>query len=449
MKNLKRIIVTASAKSYPKTNDIIANAKSTLNISNVIYLSDDKPTFPANLTNQQQLEYMKETLVITTRKSTPFITTFASPGKIVEDLGTILTLGWHCSYNCNFCYLLGSMLYRKWQEVYVNIDEIDKQISFEKYVHPAILTVWSLYGDFKNEKLLKIPKDFKETADWIRERFINKNIYTDDKAKAFIKANLKKIFKRLGEDILQGDVLILDGKTDGFYDINKKHKPWLNFSEYTDFLAIDPVTDFSSELITLLKKHPDIQISARTKSSNVDNLLTYNATDNVKLAINFNTQYAIDNFEIGTASLVDRIEAAKKIQNKNGFLLKVVIEPIMVYPNYESEYLQLVDRLKNELDLTKVIDITFGGVRYKAKLINTIEEVYPQNKLNLNGNALVSFSGDRIRYNEQIREDLYKKMKDSFEKINGLTLRLAAETPEMWDKVGLDKEAHIAKSVVQ
>ena len=260
---------------------------------------------------------------------------------------------------------------------------------------------------------------------------------------------MKKIFKRLGEDILQGDVLILDGKTDGFYDINKKHKPWLNFSEYTDFLAIDPVTDFSSELITLLKKHPDIQISARTKSSNVDNLLTYNATDNVKLAINFNTQYAIDNFEIGTASLVDRIEAAKKIQNKNGFLLKVVIEPIMVYPNYESEYLQLVDRLKNELDLTKVIDITFGGVRYKAKLINTIEEVYPQNKLNLNGNALVSFSGDRIRYNEQIREDLYKKMKDSFEKINGLTLRLAAETPEMWDKVGLDKEAHIAKSVVQ
>ena len=110
MKNIKRIIVTDSAKSYPKTRDIINNAKSKLNITNIIYLNNDKPTFPAGSTDRQKLEYMKETLVITTRKSTPFITTFASPGKIVEDLGTILTLGWHCSYNCNFCYLLRSML---------------------------------------------------------------------------------------------------------------------------------------------------------------------------------------------------------------------------------------------------------------------------------------------------------------------------------------------------
>ena len=449
MKNIKRIIVTDSAKSYHKTRDIINNAKSKLNITNIIYLNNDKPTFPAGSTDQQKLEYMKETLVITTRKSTPFITTFASPGKIVEDLGTLLILGWHCSYNCNFCYLLKSMLRRQWQEVYVNLEKLEKEIVFEKYVHPAILTLWSLYSEFKSEKQLKIPKNFKDTADWLRVRFIQESIDTDKKAIDFMKKNFLKLFYKLGEDKLKGHIRKLRGKISEFYDANKKFKPWLNVSEYTDFFAIDLITDFSSDIIKILQNNPEIQISGRTKSSNVDNFLTFNATDNVKLAINFNTQYAIDNFEIGTASLDERIESAKKIQNRNGFLLKVVIEPIMVYPNYESDYLQLVERLKTELDLTKVVDISFGGVRYSTKHVNLINKVYPKNKLDLSSKNLVYFPKDRIRYSEMIREDLYKKIKKSFNRRKGLTLRLAAETPAMWDKVGLDKEAHIAKSVVQ
>ena len=89
MKKIKRIIVTRSAQNYPKTNEIVTRAKNTFQINDIIYLQNEKPEFPKGYSKQQEFEYMKETLVLTTRKSTPFVTTFASPGNIVENIGSM------------------------------------------------------------------------------------------------------------------------------------------------------------------------------------------------------------------------------------------------------------------------------------------------------------------------------------------------------------------------
>ncbi len=446
MQNIKRIIVTKSAAHNSKTKKIIDNATRLLNIKETLFLTSEQPKFPANFDKKQQLEYMKETLVITTRKATPFVTTFASPGKIVEDLGSILTLGWHCSYNCSFCYLLGSMFQRKWQEVYVNIDDLEKQISYEEYVHRSILTIWSLLSKYHNQTILKIPPELKSTADWLRKRYIAKKINSDSKSIEFLSNNFKYIFEtKLKIDDFE---VSLKQKIQKYYKLNRKFLPWLNVSEYTDFLAIDPLTEFSSDLNRILKKHNNIQINIRTKSSNVDGILKYPAKKNVKIAINFNTEYAINNFEVGAVSLDERIKAAKKIQNTKGFLLKIVIEPIIIYQNYEHDYLNLVDRLKKEINLSAVEDFTFGTVRFKTKLVKLVDTVYPNNNLNLNDKNLIKFPKDRIRYEESIRADLYSKIKSRLSS-TGLVVRLAAETPEMWDRVGISKEKHIAKSVNQ
>lgn len=448
MKNLKRIIIAKSAAGYPKTEDIVNRAKEFVSLNNIIYLQDDRPAFPIGLNDEQRYNYLKETLVLTTRKTTPFITTFASPGKIVEDLGTILTLNWHCSYNCQFCYLVGSMHQRQWQEAYVNIDDLEKQIVLEKFVHCSILTIWTMLSKISKEKLLKIPNNLKAKADWLRKRYILKNIDTDKKAMTFLESNFTKIFS--------GMVEITDKKKDKlikslpkYYAANKKYLPWLNVSEYTDFLAIDSLTDFSSDLIKILDRHPDIQISMRTKSANVDNLMNCKSKTRMKIAINLSPQYAIDNYEIGTPSLKDRIEAAKKIQFSNGIQLKLVVEPIIAYDGYESDYLQLIDEIKKEINLNEVIDFSFGTVRYKTKLVNQINKSIPHNNLNLNGPTLVNYAKDRIRYEKSIRISIYQKILLRLKAYKNLVKRLAAETPEMWDDVGLDKEAHISKSVSQ
>ena len=443
MSQFTRTIVTPSALSYNKTKEIISRA----NVKHVEYIANEHPVFPKNLDQQQRYEYIKQTLVITTRKSTPFITTFASPGKIVEDLGTILTLGWHCSFRCQFCYLIGSLYQRQWQEVYVNLDDLEKQIQYEKYVHRSILTIWSMLTFITKEPQLKIPDGLKTTADWLRKRFIQNEIGTDRKAKAFLRNNLDSIFAKLG--IKDYSLTTLKRNIPHLYLSNSSFLPWLNVSEYTDFLAIDNITDFTSDLMRIMESDHDIRINLRTKSDNVSNLLSFNPSGRIKVAINFNTQYAIDNYELGTASLDSRIEAAKKIQRAKGFLLKIVVEPIMVYDGYENDYIDLIDRLKREIDLNKIVDISFGTVRYKTKLINTINRMIPNNTLNLEAESLINFPKDRIRYEESIRKNIYEKMIRKLKRFKNLTIRLAAETPEMWDQIGLNKEAHIAKSITQ
>ncbi|MCX6170130.1 MAG: hypothetical protein NTX65_12365 [Ignavibacteriales bacterium] len=448
MNTIKRIIVTLSAASYSKTTDIINRAR-TLSINNITFIPDEQPLLPDGLNNYERYEYLKETLVVTTRKSTPFVTTFASPGKIVEDLGSILTLNWHCSYNCQFCYLIGSMYQRQWQEVYVNIDDLEKQIVLEQFVHCSILTIWTMLSRLSNEKLVKIPKNLKQTADWLRKRFIIENIDSDQKAKDFLDTNLDKIFNRLDQNIDHTTREQLTKSIPQYYQANRKNLPWLNVSEYTDFLAIDPLTDFSSDLIRMLDKYPELQISMRTKSTNVTNLLMCKSKSRLKIAINLNTKYAIDNYEIGAASLIERIDAAKKIQAAKGIQLKIVVEPIMVYNGYKSDYLQLIDQIKKEINLDNVIDFSFGAVRYKTKLVNQINKFIPQNNLFMNDANLINYPKDRIRYHESIRKNIYQMIIKELKSHKNLVIRLSAETPEMWDEIGLNKEAHIAKSVSQ
>lgn len=447
MQNIKRLIITGSAKSYSKTKVILERAKGLLNIEEIIYLTDDKPAFIAS-SEADRFRYLKETLVITTRKTTPFITTFASPGKIVEDIGSILTLGWHCVYNCNFCYLIGSSYQRQWQEIYVNLDELERQMVLEKYVHNSILTLWTMLSNYSNEPLLKIPENLKKTADWIRGNFIRKNIDTDEAAVDFLENNYSKLLNKLKKSEIENESS-LKNKINEFYTSNKNHIPWLNVSEYFDFLGIDPLTNFSSDLMKILEKHPEIRLSMRTKSANVEDILKYKAQGNVKIAMNFNTQYAIDNYEIDTDSLKDRLEAAIKIQNAGGFRLKIVVEPILVYDGYESDYLDLIDQIMENIDLEKIEDFSFGCIRYKTKLINHINEVYPGNNLNNSDSNLINYAKDRIRYDERIRKNIYSKIIKKLKVHTDLVMRLAAETPEMWEALKLNKEEHISKSVKQ
>ncbi len=322
---------------------------------------------------------------------------------------------------------------------------MERQILLEQYVHPAILTVWSLVSEFQKSTFVKIPENLKETGDWIRERFIKLNIDSDEKAIKFINDNFTNIFP---------NHMCIDPFDDGlkkqisnYYLANKKFPVWLNLSEYTDFLGIDPLTKFSLDMVGILNRNPNLKTTMRTKSANVDDLLTCKVGSNIKVAMNFNTQHAIDNYELDTPSLDERITAAKKIQANGGVILRIIIEPIICYDNFEDDYIKLIERLKKELNLSAVESITFGCVRYKNKLVSMIEAVYPSNKLDLKTN-LKLYPKDRIRYDETLRKSIYNKIFACLKGVN-TKIQLAAETPQMWDDLGLKKEDHIGLSVKQ
>lgn len=148
-----------------------------------------------------------------------------------------------------------------------------------------------------------------------------------------------------------------------YYSKNARYLPRICAAEYTDLIALDHLCGHTNVLMKQVAQVPDIEVTLRTKSAYVDEILAHDGDNRVTIAVNFNPQSVIDRYEEGTASLRERIIAAQKVQAAKGFRLALVIEPVIKYPGYENEYVSLVKLLGKSLDLRRVADIAVGCVR--------------------------------------------------------------------------------------
>jgi DNA repair photolyase len=168
--------------------------------------------------------------------------------------------------------------------------------------------------------------------------------------------------------------------------------------------------------------------------------------------MNLNTDYVINEYEHGTASLSRRFEAIKKLLDTNKYLVDLSIEPFLLYENYEAEYRMLMERIKQEIDISDVNlkTIKFGGVRYRRALATEIQKNHPSTTLFADIQKLVDPTGtdERLRYPVDLRVKMYKMFIDTFQG-NRDKLILGCEFSDIWKMVGLDWIEHIANFVCQ
>jgi len=469
----KRIILTTAAKGSPKAIEV-ANRIRQLdpNIPTVDVRSANNDRSWRRLSVPQRWKYRKESIILAERGE-PFITTFASPGKIVEDIGTLLNLTFHCASDCEFCYLQTVM--PPAHIIYTNVARLESEIAVEPFAHRAILTLWTVVSFAQRQRLLKIPHNFNVAAGYLREQFQGNSISKDEDAiellyhlmhsdkdvlyKKFLTKKERKSLYGIGEGsedeqspLLKKSCFRLNKKRLAhYYSENKKYRPRLNTSEFTDFIAIDHLANNAPQLMNLLHKYPDFELGFRTKSAFVDELLSYDGDNRVRIAINFNTEHVINKYEHCTATLSERLLAAKKVQQAKGFGLKVVVEPIIIYPGWIEDYSNLIDKIIKTIKPNQVVDYTFGTVRYGKKLQQRIIRNFSTSDLFDSSQSLSKPEGDtKMRYDEKKRVEVYTAM---FKQVRGASsnsvLRLSAESESLWDMTGLDKDKHLGKSVFQ
>jgi spore photoproduct lyase len=166
--------------------------------------------------------------------------------------------------------------------------------------------------------------------------------------------------------------------------------------------------------------------------------------------MNFNTPFVIEHYESGTASLDDRLEAARKVQDAKGFRLRIVIEPIIKYPNYEKDYVELAGRIMRSLDPERIEEIAMGCVRYSGRLEARVRRNFPETDLFTEAQGLLpQVKNDRRRYPLDERVRLYKMVHEEFRKHTKVYIRLGAETADVWEALCWDSSAFMQKSAYQ
>ena len=446
----KRLLIKPQSKHSKITQEIIARTQRYDPGVAIEYLKTPDFVYPV-ATPREKFLYMKESAIVSER-SEDFIRTFDSPGNIVESLTTVLNLSWMCANNCEFCYLQTNQTPEHY--FYTNLEKAEHEIASSPAAHAAILTLWTHLSHYFGTRLIKLPDRFKETADWIRELFVGAHVMRDSEAIDRYFLGQDRIIAQLNKDNSTFKIDPSRFKRDRaaikeWYSNNLKYPLTLTASEFNDFLAVDHLTDNSAFLMSMVQKYPRFKFTIRSRSSYVDGFLRYDGQDRARFNITLSPDYAIKEFEHGTATLDERIHAARRVQEAKGFALSLVFEPILTYAHYLEDYKQLIRRALTELDPSRIQKIILGSARYSDQLKGMVRMHFPGTKLFDTSHELIPPKppDTKNRYDPEVRRGFYSELIAEIRSLRNIPIALGSETPGLWESLGMNTDEELGNRV--
>ncbi len=223
------------------------------------------------------------------------------------------------------------------------------------------------------------------------------------------------------------------GEIDDFLSRDQTSLLRLGTGELSDSLALESIFPISQFLIDFFSKRSRAILELKTKSANIDSLLDLGHHGKTVISWSLNPPGRIEKEEMRTAPLKERIDAARRCQEK-GYPLGFHFDPIFYYEGWEKEYQETILQLFKQIDPGRVVWISLGGFRYPPRLKAVAEEHFPNTEVFL-GELFPGRDG-KFRYLKEIRADMYRKMAGWLKEVDpDLFVYLCMESKEVWERV--------------
>jgi len=229
--------------------------------------------------------------------------------------------------------------------------------------------------------------------------------------------------------------IILPANLDDFFEkfdaFHKKLKKPIRIGtgEFCDSLALDHLTGYTKKLVPYFKDK-NVFFELKTKSGEISNLLDMPASPNIVISWSLNPQAIITDQELGTATLLRRLEAAKKIQEK-GYSLAFHFDPIIHFDGWEKQYKRLLDSLYAYVK-PPLAWISLGTLRCHRGLKTVAEARFPQSDI-FYGELLLG-QDQKLRYPKSLRKTIYAQMDTWIKHFDKKTpVYLCMEDKECWE----------------
>lgn len=217
-------------------------------------------------------------------------------------------------------------------------------------------------------------------------------------------------------------------------DIAKEHGqlPFrVGTGEVIDSLSLDEITLYSRQLISFFEKYPRWTLEFKTKSSKVDQFLDVSHAKNVVVSWSVNPQYVIDREEHGTASLTERLQAAKRCVEA-GFQIAFHIDPMIWHSDWKKNYSLLAEEIGDTFSPKQVNVISVGALRFQPEQRSMMRERFGMRSLVTSAEVFPS-EGGKMRYDSNLRQEMFQHMIDEIKKRDpAFRIFLCMETPESW-----------------
>jgi len=233
-----------------------------------------------------------------------------------------------------------------------------------------------------------------------------------------------KVFSNVGDLIDEADATL------------KKHRGVffrIGTGEITDSLALEPYTGMVREILPYFAEQPNVLLELKTKSDCIEGLLGVDPRERVVVSWSMNPQWIIDMEEHGTATLSERLVAARRCQDA-GYRLGFHFDPIVEYPNWQKEYEEMLDQIRSTVDWRRISWLSMGVLRDTPSLKRAIRDRFPRTQV-LTGEQVLCPDG-KLRYFQPLRVDMYRKMLGWIRRIAPtVKVYLCMESKEVWEQV--------------
>ena len=200
--------------------------------------------------------------------------------------------------------------------------------------------------------------------------------------------------------------------------------------EFTDSLIWEKWSDLTPRLVRRFAAQKRSVLELKTKTTNIQRLEGLDHRRKTILSWSLNTPRIIASQERGTASLKARIRAAAQCEEW-GYPLAFHFDPMVIYPDCEEEYRQVLDLLFNTIRPENIVWISMGTFRFMPALRSIIEQRFSESNI-LYGEFIPGLDG-KMRYFKPLRIRLYRAMAQWLQNRAPETLAyLCMEDEQVW-----------------
>lgn len=212
-------------------------------------------------------------------------------------------------------------------------------------------------------------------------------------------------------------------------DLDSSKKYHIGTGQSSDSLMWGNREDNLKHLFEFAHKNPNVVLELKTKSDNISYLLENKIPKNIIVTWSINPQTIIDNEEHLTATLDQRIKAAKQIHDK-GILVGFHFHPMVHYSGWQSDYKMIADRIMNEFTHEGLALISIGTLTFIKPVIKQIRS--REFKTKILQMPLVDSEG-KFSYTYDIKKEMFKHLYDSFKPWhNKLFFYMCMEDKRLW-----------------